>query len=99
MKILQILKYFIYDLKIIYGFISNIFYETLMINVLEFNLDDKIKSDIVKTLNEYKRKYESLDTNYFEFFNVGRKSCKKYGISADSLMQLCFQVNFKYFQI
>lgn len=66
-----------------------------MIIVLEFYLDNKIKSDIIKTMNEYKSKYESLDTNYFEFFNVGRKSCKKYGISADSLMQLCFQVNVK----
>lgn len=64
-----------------------------MFEILEFNLDEKLKGEIVKTLNEYKRKYESLDINYFEFFNVGRKTCKKYGISADSLMQLCFQVN------
>jgi len=63
-----------------------------MINVLEFNLDDKMKSDILKIMNEYKCKHESLDINYFEFFNVGRKTCKKYGISADALMQLCFQV-------
>lgn len=47
----------------------------------------------METMNEYKSKYESLDINYFEFFNVGRKTCKNYGISADSLMQLCFQVN------
>lgn len=60
--------------------------------VVEFNLDDKIKSDIVKTMNEYKCKYESLGVNYFEFFDVGRKMCKQFGISADSLMQLCFQV-------
>lgn len=44
-------------------------------------------------MNEYKYKYESLGINYFEFFNIGRNTCKKYGISADSLMQLCFQVN------
>jgi len=62
-------------------------------------LDDKIKCDIVKTLDGYKCKYESLDINYFEFFNVGRKTCKKYGISADSLMQLCFQVNVMYKQM
>lgn len=62
------------------------------LNVLEFKLDDKMKDDILKTLSEYKSKYESLDINYFEFFNVGRKTCKKYKISADSLMQLCFQV-------
>lgn len=65
------------------------------LNILEFKLDNKIKSDIVKTMNEYKYKCESLDVNYFEFFNVGRKMCKKYGISADSLMQLCFQVYVK----
>lgn len=46
-------------------------------------------------MNEYKCKYESLDVNYFELFNVGRETCKKYGISADSMMQLCFQVNLK----
>lgn len=51
-----------------------------------------MKGDIVKTINEFKCKTESLGINYFEFFNVGRKMCKKYGISADSLMQLCFQV-------
>lgn len=62
------------------------------INVLEFNLDDKMKTDIMKTMNDYKCKYESLGVNYFEFFGVGRKTCKKFGISADSLMQLCFQV-------
>jgi len=66
-------------------------------NVLEFNLDDKIKSDIVKTMNEYKCKYESLDTNYFEYFDFGRNACKKYGISADSLMQFGFQVNINSF--
>jgi len=46
----------------------------------------------MKVKNEFKSKYESLDINYFEFFDVGRKMCKKFGISADSLMQLCFQV-------
>lgn len=55
-------------------------------------MDDKIKGDIVKALNEFKCKTQSLGINYFEFYNVGRKMCKKYGISADSLMQLCFQV-------
>lgn len=63
-----------------------------MFFVKEFNLDNKIKGDIVKILNEFKCKTESLGINYFEFYNVGRKMCKKYGISADSLMQLCFQV-------
>lgn len=61
--------------------------------VLEFNLDAKIKGDIVKIMNEFKSKYESLDVNHFEFFDVGRKTCKQFGISADSLMQLCFQVH------
>lgn len=59
---------------------------------LEFNLNDKIKEDTVKIMNEFKSKYESLDVNHFESFDVGRKACKKFGISADSLMQLCFQV-------
>lgn len=55
-------------------------------------MDEKIKCDIIKVKNEFKCKYDSLGINYFEFFDVGRKTCKKFGISADSLMQLCFQV-------
>ncbi|XP_060847233.1 carnitine O-palmitoyltransferase 2, mitochondrial [Rhopalosiphum padi] len=66
--------------------------DALDVKRLEFNLDEKIKCDIMKVKNEFKSKYESLDINYFEFFDVGRKMCKKFGISADSLMQLCFQL-------
>ncbi|XP_050529275.1 carnitine O-palmitoyltransferase 2, mitochondrial isoform X2 [Daktulosphaira vitifoliae] len=70
--------------------------DNLQVVKLEFTLDDKIKRNIEKTMNEFKNMYESLDTNYFEFFDVGRNTCKKFGISADSLMQLCFQLgNFK----
>lgn len=54
-----------------------------------------MKRDIKKIMKEYKHTYESLDINYFELFDVGRKICKTYGISADSLMQLCFQVTLK----
>lgn len=70
-----------------------------VINILEFKLDDKIKDNIVKTINEYKCKYDSLGINYFEFFDIGRNTCKKFEISADSLMQLCFQVNKNIFEI
>lgn len=71
---------------------TNVLIKYDKLNVLEFKLDDKMKGDILKTLSEHKSKYESLDINYFEFFDVGRKTCKNYKISADSLMQLCFQV-------
>ncbi|XP_050425951.1 carnitine O-palmitoyltransferase 2, mitochondrial isoform X2 [Adelges cooleyi] len=66
--------------------------DNLNVQKLEFVLDDQLKSEIAKTKDQFKCTYESMDTNYFEFFDVGRETCKKFGISADSLMQLCFQL-------
>lgn len=66
----------------------------LFISVLlpEFKLDDKAKAYISQGKKNFEAFCSSLDINYIEVLEYGRKDCRKFGVSPDSLMQLTFQV-------
>lgn len=58
----------------------------------EFKLDDKAKDYISQGKRNYEAFCNSLNITYIEILNHGRKDCKKFKVSPDSLMQLAFQV-------
>ena len=66
----------------------------LFISVLlpEFKLDDKAKAYISQGKKNYEAFCKSLDISYIEVLEYGRKDCRKFSVSPDSLMQLTFQV-------
>lgn len=66
----------------------------LFISVLfpEFKLDDKAKAYISQGKKNFEAFCNSLDINYIEVPEYGRKDCRKFGVSPDSVMQLTFQV-------
>jgi len=66
----------------------------LFISVLlpEFILDDKAKAYISQGKKNFEALCSSLDINYIEVLEYGRKDCRKFAVSPDSLMQLTFQV-------
>jgi hypothetical protein len=67
----------------------------------EFKLDDKAKTYISQGKKNYDAFCSSLDINYIEVLEYGRKDCRKFGVSPDSLMQLTFQVReiYKFFKV
>jgi hypothetical protein len=58
----------------------------------EFKLDDKAKDYVSQGKKNYKAFCNSLNISYIEVPNHGRKDCKKFKVSPDSVMQLAFQV-------
>ena len=64
----------------------------LLVERLEFNVDDMIKSNISKIKQEYLDKLSSLSFKYFILDGFGRADCKKVGIGPDSVMQLAIQI-------
>lgn len=61
---------------------------------LQFEFDQKAKSDIDKALREHKRVIDSLDMNFLRYQELNKASCKKYKVSPDSIMQLSFQLGY-----
>jgi carnitine O-palmitoyltransferase 2 len=66
----------------------------MFISVLltEFKVDDKAKVYISQGKKNYETFCKSLNISYIEVLNYGRKDCKKFKVSPDSIMQLAFQV-------
>lgn len=62
----------------------------------EFKLDDKAKAYISQGKKNFEAFCNSLDINYIEVLEYGRKDCRKFAVSPDSLMQLTFQVRVIY---
>ena len=58
----------------------------------EFKLDDKAKAYISQGKKNFDAFCSSLDLSYIEVMEYGRKDCRKFAVSPDSLMQLTFQV-------
>ena len=58
--------------------------------LLEFKLDDTAKAYISQGKKNFEAFCSSLDINYIEVREYGRKDCKKFGVSPDSVMQLIF---------
>jgi carnitine O-palmitoyltransferase 2 len=58
----------------------------------EFVLDDKAKAYVSQGKKNYEAFCSSLNISYIEVLNHGRKDCKKFKVSPDSVMQLAFQV-------
>lgn len=75
----------------------------LFISVLlpEFKLDDKAKDYISQGKKNFEAFCNSLAVNYIEVLEYGRKDCRKFEVSPDSLMQLTFQVrkNYKFCKV
>jgi hypothetical protein len=75
----------------------------LLISVLlsEFKLDDKAKAYIAQGKKNYETFCNSLDINYIEVLEYGRKDCRQFAVSPDSLMQLTFQVRevYKFYKV
>lgn len=65
-----------------------------LVRKLEFKLDDKAKDYISQSKKNYEAFCNSLNITYIEILNHGRRDCKKFKVSPDSLMQLAFQVAF-----
>ncbi|PSN55812.1 hypothetical protein C0J52_02486 [Blattella germanica] len=60
---------------------------------LDFNIDEKAKDFIEQATKKFDSLCKSLDIDYVEYMEHGRKTCKKYKVSPDSVMQLSFQDN------
>lgn len=58
----------------------------------EFKLDDKAKAYISQGKKNFEAFCSSLDVSYIEVLEYGRKDCRKFAVSPDSVMQLAFQV-------
>jgi carnitine O-palmitoyltransferase 2 len=58
----------------------------------EFKLDDKAKAYVSQGKKNYEAFCNSLNISYIEVPQYGRKDCRKYKVSPDSIMQLAFQV-------
>ncbi|XP_017769061.1 PREDICTED: carnitine O-palmitoyltransferase 2, mitochondrial [Nicrophorus vespilloides] len=61
------------------------------VNKIEFNIDDSLKQDVSTAISEYSEVTKSLDVNFVESEGLGKVFCKKYSVSPDAIMQLCFQ--------
>lgn len=59
---------------------------------IDFEIDEKTKQGIADATARYRAHINELDINPFLLERFGKKACKKWGISPDSLMQLGFQV-------
>ncbi|KAF5274547.1 hypothetical protein FQA39_LY07159 [Lamprigera yunnana] len=68
--------------------------DTTNLRKLEFKLDDYIKNTIKEAMNDFKRTCGSLNVDMFKMEGVGKKICKKHGVSPDAIMQLGFQVTY-----
>lgn len=62
---------------------------------LPFEIDEKTKKGILDASARYTAQINQLDINPFLLERFGKKACKKWGISPDSLMQLGFQVAYQ----
>ncbi|XP_055857990.1 carnitine O-palmitoyltransferase 2, mitochondrial [Episyrphus balteatus] len=63
---------------------------------IDFQLDDRILDDISKTKQHHNKTMDSLDIDVLRFTNgINKKSCKRSGVSPDSVMQLAFQLAYK----
>lgn len=60
---------------------------------LEFNLDEKAKSDLMAAKERYHGFTKSLGFSFFEFPAFGKNLCKAAQVSPDSIMQLGFQAS------
>lgn len=65
-----------------------------LVKKLEFKLDDKAKAYVSQGKKNFEAFCNSLDINYIEVPEYGRKDCRKFGVSPDSVMQLTFQMAF-----
>jgi hypothetical protein len=67
----------------------------------EFKLDDKAKAYVSQGKRNYEAFCNSLDISYIEVLEYGRKDCRKFAVSPDSLMQLTFQVReiYKFYNV
>jgi carnitine O-palmitoyltransferase 2 len=63
-----------------------------VILLTEFKLDDKAKDYVSQGKKNYEAFCNSLNISYIEILNHGRKDCRNFKVSPDSLMQLAFQV-------
>ena len=63
-----------------------------LVERLEFNVDDIIKSNIKKVKQDYLDRLSSLTYKYFILDGFGRADCKKVGIGPDFVMQLAVQI-------
>ncbi|XP_021926262.1 carnitine O-palmitoyltransferase 2, mitochondrial isoform X2 [Zootermopsis nevadensis] len=72
---------------------SNCRPETL-VKRLDFRLDDKAKAYVSQGKKNFEAFCSSLNISYIEVLNHGRKDCKRFKVSPDSVMQLAFQMAF-----
>ncbi|KAJ9579432.1 hypothetical protein L9F63_024456 [Diploptera punctata] len=61
---------------------------------LDFNIDAKMKEFITQGTKKFDAFCNSLDVDYTEIMEFGRKDCKQFKVSPDCVMQLSFQVAF-----
>lgn len=59
-------------------------------------MNDHLQTAITEAKQDYQKTCKSLDIDYLIFNKVGKNMCKKQGVSPDAVMQLGFQVIFKY---
>ncbi len=62
--------------------------------LLDFKLDDSIKSSIKQAHVNFKEATDKLQLKNFELKTIGRKFAKKNSLSPDSFMQTAFQIAF-----
>ena len=60
----------------------------------DFNIDAKVEEYIAEGAMKFDAFSRSLDIDYIEIMEIGRKDCKKFKVSPDCIMQLAFQVSF-----
>ncbi|XP_037949053.1 carnitine O-palmitoyltransferase 2, mitochondrial-like [Teleopsis dalmanni] len=62
---------------------------------LNFDIDDKLRADVALASSKNSDVMETLNMDMLRYSHINKLSCKKYGVSPDSIMQLSFQLAYK----
>lgn len=61
---------------------------------LDFDFDEKLENDLKIAEKSHSDIVSGIDMNFLVYDDLNKSLCKKYKVSPDSIMQLCFQLAF-----
>jgi len=69
--------------------------DTHNVRFLDFEIDDKTKAAVETAYSKNASIMSNLDMNVMRYPNLNKGTCKRHGLSPDSIMQLSFQLAYR----